>query len=188
MRFLVALLALLTACTATAVDESRVADPGFVAVAEEICPIMWRWQLEVGQTMNEMSSATRGELDATNRRSMYARAFTEARELTAGLRGQLRGLTSGPFADLLAQDILDGLAHAERIIGDLETETDMAGAYTEVVPVIFIGFEKVIDVAKPEMASYGNDDLVAAFMTVPQCQHGVKDANDGVPRYIPLDD
>jgi hypothetical protein len=48
---------------------------------------------------------------------------------------------------------------------------------------IFLGFEKVIDVAKPEMADYGDAELLRAFISVPQCQHGVKDANDGlVPR------
>ena len=91
-----------------------------------------------------------------------------------------------------AIDRIDGLEDAEVTIDDTEAEVLAAyagndPAYNEIVPIIFLAFEKVIDLPKPELATYGDPELIPAFQSVPQCQHGVKDADDGVPRYVPLE-
>jgi hypothetical protein len=162
-----------------------------VSVAEELCPILWRWQLNIGAVMNDMSYDTRRTDEADDRLDRYMAAFNLALRVNEGLDEEIRLIGSGPFVDLMVQDVIDGVLFGNRIIEELKTTVIDAHrqgepSYQEIVPVIFLDFEKVIDVAKPELATYGSPDLIAAFMTVPQCQHGVKDANDGIPRYVPL--
>ena len=106
------------------------------------------------------------------------------------LEAAIAGLPEGPFVDRIREVIRNGLFAADGIISQIDIEVNSlhdAGAtgYRQVVPRIFLGFEKVIDVAKPEMADYGDPELLRAFISVPQCQHGVKDANDGQPRFVP---
>ena len=141
--------------------------------------------------MNDMSYDTRRTDEADDRLDRYMAAFNLALRVNQGLDEEIRLIGSGPFVDLMVQDVIDGVLFGNRIIDELKTTVIYAHrqgepSYQDIVPVIFLDFEKVIDVAKPELATYGSPDLIAAFMTVPQCQHGVKDANDGVPRYVPL--
>lgn len=167
-------------------------DPGMVAVAAQLCPAMWRWQLSVGRIMNDMSGASFQEPDPEARRNLYLDAFGEVRELNAQLLDEIAGVEPGPFRDLLIEDVVNGLSRAASIIDETEEELGRWYAsvppptYREIVPAIFTRFEKVIDVPKPELAGYANPDLTNAFMAVVQCQHGVKDADDGVPRHVPL--
>jgi hypothetical protein len=189
-RVLLVLAVLLGACIPEAVEEPP-PDANMVAVAEELCPIMWQWQLNLGAVMNDMSYATRRLDEADDRIEEYLTAFSKARTLNAALDENIRLVPAGPYADLMIQDVVDGVVAASGIIDELEStviEAHRSGApeYGEMVPTIFLDFEKVIDVPKPELGGYGNAELIRAFSSVPQCQHGVKDANDGVPRYIPL--
>jgi hypothetical protein len=185
----VALLALVSACAPPPVAEPP-PDAAYVTVAQGVCSTLWDWQLDIGAIMNAMSAASRAEVDSSARLSLYRDSFSEARIRMEELADAIAGLPQGPFLDRLREDIRNGLFAADRIISDLDAEVDSlhdAGAtgYRQVVPTIFLGFEKVIDVAKPEMADYGDPELLRAFISVPQCQHGVKDANDGQPRFVP---
>lgn len=183
------LLALGTACAPVA-DELPPPDPELVAVAETVCPEMWDWQLDIGRIMNAMSSASFRENDAAARRALYASAFEAALDRNRDLNDQVATWPAGPFVDRMREDVRNGLFTAEQEIADLDVVVDELYArgddgYHAVVSRIAIGFEKVIDVAKPELADYGDDELVRAFVAIPACQHGVKDANDGVPRFVP---
>ena len=184
-------LLVVSACTTVAAEDTLPPNGEMVAVAEELCPILWRWQLNIGAVMNDMSYDTRRTDEADDRLDRYMAAFNLALRVNQGLDQEIRLIGSGPFVDLMVQDVIDGVLFGNRIIDELKTTVIDAHrqgepSYQDIVPVIFLDFEKVIDVAKPELATYGSPDLIAAFMTVPQCQHGVKDANDGVPRYVPL--
>jgi hypothetical protein len=184
-------LLVVSACTTVTTEDTLPPNREMVAVAEELCPILWRWQLNIGAVMNDMSYDTRRTDEADDRLDRYMAAFNLALRVNEGLDEEIRLIGSGPFVDLMVQDVIDGVLFGNRIIEELKTTVIDAHrqgepSYQEIVPVIFLDFEKVIDVAKPELATYGSPDLIAAFMTVPQCQHGVKDANDGIPRYVPL--
>ena len=187
---LVVLASVLPACTATeeAVDPI---DPVYRAAAEELCPIMWEWQKNVGATMNDMSYETRRETDAVTRRELYLQAFERIRELNAQLDATVVSLGLADPFDRIIPDVRSGLVVSNSILAESATRVDAeysrpdAPGYSEIVPAIFLDVEKVIDVAKPEMAVYDDEELVTAFTSVPQCQHGVKDANDGIPRYVP---
>ncbi|MEX1005374.1 MAG: hypothetical protein WD156_08400 [Acidimicrobiia bacterium] len=184
----VALMAFISACSPTATEPAP--DAEYVHVAEGVCSTMWDWQLDMGAIMNAMSAASRAESDSGARLSLYRQSFSEARVRMEDLEEAIVGLPQGPFVDRIREDIRNGLFAAEGIITEIDTEVDSlhhagTNGYREVVPHIFLGFEKVIDVAKPEMADYGDPELLRAFISVPQCQHGVKDANDGQPRFVP---
>jgi hypothetical protein len=188
-RFASVLLVLAAAC-APAEQAAPPTDPELVAVAEQVCTVMWDWQLDVGGIMNAMSAASKVETDPEVRQMLYRDAFADARTRNAELETTISALPKGPFVDRMREDIRNGLFAAEQVITEIDHEVDSMYStgligYHQVVSHIFIGFEKVIDVAKPEMADYGSPELVHAFISVAQCQHGVKDANDGRPRYVP---
>ncbi|HSJ29719.1 MAG TPA: hypothetical protein VLB67_16055 [Acidimicrobiia bacterium] len=172
-------------------EEVEVApDPALVQVAQDLCPVLWNWQLDLGGIMNAMSAASRIEPDESERLTLYRDALARARLRNQGLEEDIASLRSGPYVDRLREDIRNGLFSAHAIIDDLDRTVDTFHSdgltgYHQVVSHIFVVFEKVIDVAKPEMADYGDPELIRAFISVPQCQHGVKDANDGRPRYVP---
>lgn len=186
---LIATLGALAACAPTEVEPPP--DAELVAVAQQVCPVLWNWQLDVGGIMNAMSFSARREPDPGVRRGLYTDAFAAARQRNAELSTTIEGLAPGPYVDRLKEDIRNGLFVAERII--VETDEEVASLYAvgselgygPMVSRIFLALEKVIDVAKPEMADYADAALTRAFLSVAQCQHGVKDANDGRPRYIP---
>ncbi len=184
----VALITVLTACAPPEAEPPPDAD--YVAVAEQLCSVLWDWQLDIGAIMNRMSAASKAESDGAERRLLYRDSFFEARSRIQVLESTISNLPGGPFVDRIREDVRNGLFAADQIISELDTDVDELHAagtsgYRDVVPRIFLGFEKVIDVAKPEMADYGNPELLRAFISVPQCQHGVKDANDGQPRFVP---
>ncbi len=195
MRTIAALVAIAlfaSACT-TVAEEVAVdpVDPVYLAAAEQLCPIMWEWQKNVGATMNSMSYEARREDDALARQALYLRAFDRIRELNAQLDATVLSLGDVDPLSRLTPDVRAGLEHSNSILDmsvdrvDREYSRSDAPAYGEIVPAIFLDMEKVIDVAKPELATYADTELIDAFIAVPQCQHGVKDANDGVVRYVP---
>lgn len=189
---LVVLAVAVSACTMAAEEEAvDPVDPIYLAAAEQLCPIMWDWQKNVGATMNSMSYQARREEDALERRSLYLRAFNRIRELNVQLDATIVSLGDQDPLSRITPDVRSGLEQSNSILEytaervDLEYAEFDAPGYSEIVPTIFLGVEKVIDVAKPEMATYDDQELIDAFIAVPQCQHGVKDANDGVVRYVP---
>jgi hypothetical protein len=189
-RLAVALALLVTACAPRQVAEEVRPDPELVAVAQSVCPVLWNWQLDVGGIMNSMSASTRFEPDLETRKERYRTALSSARDRNVQLAAAIEEFSPGPYVDVLREDIRNGLFHANRIIADLDEEVallddDSTARYHAAVPRIFMALEKVIDVAKPEMSRYADAELTRAFISVPQCQHGVKDANDGIPRYVP---
>ena len=185
-----ALASLIVVAACAPAEEAIPPDPELVTVAEQVCIVMWDWQLDMGGIMNAMSVASKAEPDPDVRQLLYRDAFARARTRNAELAATISALPNGPFVDRMREDISNGLFAAERVITEIDGEVDtlyttgLVG-YHQVVSHIFIGFEKVIDVAKPELADYGSPELTDAFISVAQCQHGVKDANDGVPRYAP---
>ena len=194
MRTAVALVALALAASAcTPVEEEAVdpVDPVYLAAAEQLCQIMWDWQKNVGATMNTTSYEARREEDALERRSLYLRAFNRIRELNAQLDATVVSLGDEDPLSRITPDVRAGLEQSNSILDmtaarvDREYSEFEAPGYSDIVPTIFLGVEKVIDVAKPEMAVYDDEELIDAFIAVPQCQHGVKDANDGQVRYVP---
>lgn len=188
---LVVLTLVASACTALEEEAVDPVDPIYFAAAEELCPIMWDWQKSVGATMNTMSYEARREGDALVRRLLYLEALDRIRELNAQLDATVVSLGGADPLDRIIPDVRSGLEASNSILDRSASKVDQeysefeAPTYTEIVPVIFLDIEKAIDVAKPEMATYQNDELIDAFTAVPQCQHGVKDANDGIPRYVP---
>lgn len=190
---LVSMLSLVSACSVATTGETPVpeVDATYVRAAEVLCPVMWDWQKNVGATMNEMSQEARNEIDADARQTLYLRAFDRVRELNAQLEATVVSLGDTEPLDRILPDVRDGITTSNTILqGTQSTVEDrhrmtFPPSYDEMVPTIFMDVEKAIDVAKPEMASYGDPELIDAFITVPQCQHGVKDANDGIPRYVP---
>ncbi len=93
--------------------------------------------------------------------------------------------------DRIVADVRSGLVASTAILERTSSTIQRryaefeAPTYGDIVPVIFLDIEKAIDVAKPEMASYRDEELRSAFTAVSQRQHGLKDANDGIPRYVP---
>ena len=186
------MLALITsACTVAEEEAVDPVDPVYFAAAEQLCPVMWDWQKNVGATMNTMSYEARREEDALERRALYLRAFNRIRELNAQLDATVVSLGDEDPLNRITPDIRAGIEQSNSILEltaarvDQEYSEFEAPGYSDIVPSIFLDVEKVIDVAKPEMATYDDQDLIDAFIAVPQCQHGVKDANDGVVRYVP---
>ena len=185
-----ALVISVLACVAPAAEEPP-PDPEIVVVAKGLCPLMWRWQLTVGTVMNDMSSRALAEPDPRQRRRIYLEALERIQQLNERLATDVTAIPRGPYAGLLMSDVLDGLAAADVVLQGLRTfvtgiEPNEDASPHDVIPVIFLDVEKVIDLPKPELATYHQEELVRAFVTVPQCQFGVKDADDGVPRYIPV--
>ncbi len=190
-RILVA-LAVVTAACVPAEAEAPPPNPEMVAVAEALCPLMWRWQLSVGSAMNQMSEQALHEEDPRVRHRIYLRGIGRVRVMNDRLAEEVVRIPRGPYSGFLMSDVLDGLAAAEEVLDGLvafveATDPDVDVSPHDVIPTIFLDVEKVIDLPKPELATYYDDELIRAFVTVPQCQFGVKDANDGVPRYIPLE-
>ena len=188
-----ALAPLLVVAACTSDDDTEIdLNQGLVEAAYDICPILWQWQLGVGAVMNDMSYQSFQEPDPELRLDLYTTAIDETRETVAVLRRKLAALPDSRYQRFFASEIEKGLEDAEVTIDDTEAEVLAAyannePAYNEIVPIIFLAFEKVIDLPKPELATYGDPELIPAFQSVPQCQHGVKDADDGVPRHVPLE-
>jgi hypothetical protein len=185
-RLAVALTLVVSACTSTPGGEDRASpDPGLVAVAQDLCPVLWRWQLAVGGVANRMSAQTLDEPDAEVRSRVFEAAVADIRGLNDTLAAQVRGVRPGPYSAILVTDVLDGLAMSNDVLDDLEARlATIEGPPRTYMASVFHQIEKVIDLAKPELAAYRDDAVIHAFLTVPHCQHGVKDADDGVARYV----
>ena len=192
-RFSLALALLLVVAACTSDDDTEIVlNEGLVEAAYDICPIMWQWQLGVGAVMNDMSYQSFREPDPELRLGLYLTAIDETRDTIAVLKQKLHALPDLRYQRFFASEIEKGLEDAELTIDDTEAEVlsayqDLEPTYNEIVPLIFLAFEKVIDLPKPELATYGDPELIPAFQSVPQCQHGVKDADDGVARHVPLE-
>lgn len=172
--------------TSTTADPAAVIDRGLVDVAAQLCPMLWRFQLDVGRIANQMSSSTLDEPDPEVRQAAFAAALGGIRARLDTLAVEVSGLTPGPYSGLLVADVLEGLAQSGDVLAELEEFTaQLDGPPRSVMPSMFHQIEKVIDVAKPELAAYRDPVMIEAFRTIPQCQHGVKDVDDGVPRFVP---
>jgi hypothetical protein len=186
-RLVLGLAVALAACTAApdgGADPAR-PDPGLVAVAEDLCPALWRWQLAVGGVANRMSAQTLDEPDPEIRARVYEGAVAEIRNLNSTLARQVRTVGPGPYSAALVTDVLDGLAMSNGVLDDLEARlAGVEGPPRTYMASVFHSIEKVIDLTKPELSAYRDDAVIRAFLTVPHCQHGVKDADDGVARFL----
>ena len=187
---LVALMVIVAAC-ADIDQDAVVVNPTYVRAAETLCPVMWGWQRSVGAAMNDMSGKAKDEPDPDTRRELYRQAAARIRELNAQLAATVLSFDETAPLDRIIPDVRLGidtstaLLEAYDAIIEERYQADPDPTYGEVVPALFLNVEKVIDVAKPEMATYDDPELIEAFITVPQCQVGVKDASDGTARYIP---
>ena len=183
-RFVLAVVVVASvACTAESVEpETEMLNEEMVSAAESICPMMWEWQLSVGSTMNEMSRAAYREDSPDARLEIYHDAIERSRLLMTDLRDQLAALPANRFEQFFRSEIereLNGVdalitAAQDQVINTYQIIDEPT--YRDVVPTLFVAYEKVIDVAKPELGSYGDPDLIPAFESVGECQYGVKDA------------
>jgi hypothetical protein len=186
-RLVLGLALALAACTVAPAGDGdpESPDPGLVAVAQDLCPVLWRWQLAVGGIANRMSAQTLDEPDPAVRARLYEGAVAEIRDLNGTLADQVRTVGPGPYSAALVTDVLDGLAMSNGVLDDLETRlATVEGPPRAYMASVFHSIEKVIDLTKPELSVYRDDAVIRAFLTVPHCQHGVKDADDGVARFL----
>lgn len=167
-------------------DPATVIDEELIGVAADLCPLMWRWQLDIGRIANQMSESTLDATDEELRRAILVEAVAEMRLRNDLIASEVTSVGPGPYSGLLISDVLEGLARSADVLDKLE---DTVRTSTEpprtIMASLFHQVEKAIDLAKPELATYRDDAMIEAFRTVPQCQFGVKDVDDGVPRFIP---
>lgn len=170
----------------TTIDPAEVVDEQLIAVAQDLCPLMWRWQLDIGRIANQMSASTIDEPDLEVRRTIMVDAVGEMRARNDALAADVRSVGPGPYSGLLISDVLEGLARSADVLDELE---EVARASVDpprtIMASLFHQVEKAIDLPKPELATYRDEGMIDAFRTVPHCQFGVKDVDDGIPRFIP---
>lgn len=182
-RFALAVVVVATvACTSDEAAETTALNGEMVSAAQSVCPLMWDWQLSVGSTMNEMSRAAYREDSSDARLEIYHAAIEESRQLMTDLRDQLAALPENRFEQFFRSEIEGELSGVDALITAAQDRVITTyqiidePSYRDVVPSLFVAYEKVIDVAKPELGSYGDPDLIPAFESVGECQYGVKDA------------
>ncbi len=167
------------------VDADRVAEAEQAAGA--LCPILWEWIKEVGGIMNELSEVGVAEPDHEARLAFYADQLDRIAEVNTELGDDVATL-AGPILDPLVEDVRAGLLRGSAVLDAMRRSLGERPDLEERRPQLrisglFISAEKVIDHAKPELARYGDEALIAGFQRVPSCQHSVKDVDDGQPRY-----
>jgi hypothetical protein len=158
-----------------------------VAAADSICPIMWQWVKDVGAAFNGAAGDVAGIDAPRDRRDRWYDGFDEMESLNLALLADTTLLADDPVLTPLLVDINSGVVTSLAEIDDLrallrdtpEVDAERHQARTQ---QLIVRVEKVIDVVKPELAEYGDPDLIAAFRGVPSCQHSIKDADDGTPR------
>lgn len=162
-------------------------EASFSDLAAAVCPTLWDWQREVGARINEMSAAATAEEDARHRQVLYVDTFADLDGALDRLEEAIAELPPTAHTEAMQGEVTDGITVAHRELADLVAQVQGTAPADEPegrlrVPTFFGELEKVIDVVKPELARYEDPDLTAAFASLPACQFGVKDVDDGVPR------
>lgn len=156
-------------------------------LALDVCPLLWEWQLGVGERINHMSRSATTEQDPTQRQALYFTTFADLGAELDELSAAVADLPATRHTATMVAEIAAGVAVARGELADLIATVESTPAAEEPpgrqrVPSFFGEFEKLIDVVKPEIAGYGDEALTTAFAAVPACQFGVKDVDDGVAR------
>ncbi len=183
---------LLAACSPSAVDETVpvevVADVEAVAAAAtQLCPLLWDWVKDVGGIMNGLSAFGVEEPDVEVRKTFYADQIDRISGRSAELDVALAQLDD-PILEPLILEVRTGLVRAAGYIEEMRRSLDAQPEIDEMRPQVrisglFIAAEKVIDAGKPRLGPYDDAILIAGFQQVRECQHSVKDVDDGVPRF-----
>lgn len=156
--------------------------------ATAICDPLWRWITGVGDRFNETSRGLKDLPEGEPRRTAVLGMLDDIRASGAAVVVELEALAAGPALERLVADVADGMQRSYDELDDLRRlvldtpEFDQGRPQPRLSQVI-VRIEKVIDLPKPRLATYGDPALTAAFAAVPSCQHAVKDANDATPRY-----
>lgn len=168
------------AAAAVAGDDDRV-------IATAICEPMWAWITGVGDRFNETSRELKDLPEGDARRDAVLTMLDDIEASGADLLVTLDAL-AGPITEELVAEVAAGMEGSIAELADIRQlvidtpELDTGGPQLRLSQVI-VRIEKVIDLPKPSLAAYEDPELAAAFVAVPACQHAVKDANDGSPRY-----
>jgi hypothetical protein len=168
---------------------SDVSDEAWVAAAETLCPVMWTWVTEVGDTFNGASLEMSGLPAAEQRRQRWFEMFDEIEGLDRQLLVDVEPLADDPVLSPLVADIETGITASLSTLDDLrdllvDTPEVDEGPHQDRTSQLVIRVEKVIDVVKPELSDHDQDGrMIASFQQVPTCQHAVKDVDDGTPQY-----
>ncbi len=175
--------------TTTAPATSATPPDGLTVAAESICPTLWQWQKDVSAVFNDMSHAAASEPAADARRRIYFDALDAVVDLADAVVVAVEPWRDDPVLRPLVVDVDTGVRRALERIDELrgsivdDPSLDADGHRIRLSAMI-VAFEKIIDLPKPELATYGDTAIMVAFdpAAIPSCQFGVKDANDGVPR------
>jgi hypothetical protein len=157
------------------------------AAAEAFCPVLWNAVTEIGATFNDAAADVRSLPGAVARRARWSRALDRIEGLVVGLAADVSAWSDddvlGPLVAQIRRDV--PLATAEladiRALFDEYPDLDDAPPQERTQQLI-VRIEKVIDLPKPDLTAGDDDAVVAAFRSVPSCQHAVRGADDGTPR------
>lgn len=159
-----------------------------VAAAEKMCPIMWQWVKDVGESFNLAAADVADIPEPEGRRARWFDAFDQIEELNDGLSLDLAPYTDHPILAPLVAEVQRDLPRAADELDDIRTlfderpEIDEQRHQDRTMQVI-VRLEKVIDLPKPELAPLDTDGtLIPAFRSVPSCQQSIKDVDDGNTR------
>jgi hypothetical protein len=160
-----------------------------VAAAEALCPVMWTWVTDVGDSFNEAAMETKDLATAEQRRQRWFEMLDEMESLDRQLLVDVEPLAADPILSPLVADIEVGVRDSLSVIDDIRTLIDDTHEiderpYQDRTSQVIIRVEKVIDVAKPELAEHDADGtLIVAFQQVPSCQQAVKDVDNGSTQF-----
>jgi hypothetical protein len=175
--------------TASETGGNGPATPDQVAAAESLCPVLWSWVTDVGDTFNAASTAMPDLPAAQQRRDRWNLMLDDLEELDRQLLVDVGPLGDDTVLAPLIVEIETGLGSSLELIEGLRTLIDETPEIDEERPQsrasqLIVRVEKVIDVVKPELAPHDTDgSLIASFQQVPACQHAVKDVDDGTPQF-----
>jgi hypothetical protein len=154
------------------------------AAAAALCPIMWEWVQQVGAAFNDAAADVAELPEPEQRRSRWFEGLDRMVALDEQLLADVRPLADDEVLAPLVVDIDGGVEASLREIDDIRAlfmeapEIDEQRHQARTSQII-VRVEKVIDVAKPELADHDTDGtLIAAFAQVPSCRHSLKDVPD----------
>lgn len=172
-----------TACAGTALPDGSESVRDRVGEGETVCPVMWGYAKDIGAIFNDAAMAVADIDSAVGRRDRWRKALDQMLLRNQRLRSEVDAMELRTLPALV-EDIRAGVDNSDHQIEDLRSlleehpEVDEDRHQTRTSQLI-VRIEKVIDVVKPEMASYGDAELIAAWQTIPACRHGVKDVDVG---------
>ncbi len=157
-----------------------------VAAGEALCGALWTHIKAIGKAFNEGAGDVATIERSQDRRARWLAVLDEMRSLNDSLADEV-GKLDQPRLEPMVVDIVAGVERANSELDDLseliaDTPELDEERHQRRTSQLIVRIEKVVDVVKPEMADYEDADLVAAWRTVPACQHAVKDVDDGTPR------